>query len=69
MYCDNNQYPRLCHKSQSPLRRSSMNDFDVAKIKIYLQSAKQFSAFFEKKDIQFYEDTFVNHRESEESEG
>ena len=34
-----------------PSRQSVGNDFDVAKLRIYLQSAKQIAAFFEIKGI------------------
>ena len=43
-FCGRCQYPRLCHKSPSPSCRSMKNDFDLAKLKIYLQSAKQITA-------------------------
>ena len=47
---------------KSPLRRSSMNDFDVAKIRIYLQSAKQIPDFLQEREYYFYEDTFIGYR-------
>ena len=37
--------------SNHPFAEAHRYDFDVAKLRIYLQSAKQIAAFFERKDI------------------
>lgn len=45
-----------------PSRQGVGNEFDVAKLRIYLQSAKQIAAFLKVRTYNFHEDTFIGLR-------